>query len=501
MKTVGPLVRIACGSAFLFDDCTPLRHNDDTLNNLSIHSLPESITMKNFLTTAAIAFLIAIFLPSSDSEGQVNMRMILDQIIRNQNANQNQNRGNAQPPVVRRSPSPTPTVRQVPRGIPPRSIPGQQPRVQNYVLTSGGVNSKATFDGSKLMIYADGIGYRYSRLPKFDTPDGKYLGFANQQLDKCIRFPVNGGSRLQVEGPGNSWNWSQMKVRKSAQPVAVGDIYAQVDLIAVKVQDQSRQLAGFANQYCRNSPYFGQLVVDSSAMLKQSMHMHELCDSRGDLKLFRKDLAVLDTSFQHLEETFGLIEADARRGQGRGLGPQVRQCINQTGANIQLLQGIVGKVSQPVVKPVVIKGPPFGTCSNIDPLVHQLEDAVNELLLDMHYNYCDNPKFDSAYKKTYRLLVAAQEVHDAGEKNQRKRIRRALKGLDALTCQLQEEFKSWTCQPQYRCGIGTLRQKLSTVQWILLDLMHDAGVEPAELRYLAGRNLVAPPLNVPPLPR
>jgi hypothetical protein len=463
--------------------------------------------MKKFLTTATIAFLLATVLPSSAVQGQLDMRTILEQVLRNQiqksNQNRNQNGFNPplkQPPLGGRYPEPTPAVGRTPQlrpVLPARPVPTLQQPSQNYLVTSSGVESKATFDGSSLIIYSGGIGYRYSRLPKFDTRDGKFLGFANQNLDKCIRFPVNGGSRIQVEGPGNSWTWSRMKVRKSTVPVDVGDIYAQVDMIAVKVQDQARQLAGFANQFCRSSPYFGQLIVDSSAMLKQSMHMHEICDGRGDLNLFAQDLANLDISFLHLKETFGLIEADAQRGRGRGLGPQVRQCINETESNIQLLQGIVAKVAQPVV----IAGPPFGTCGNIDPLVHQLEDAVNALLLDMHYNYCENPKFDTAYRKTYRLLAAAQEVHDAAEKNQRKRMKRALKGLDGLTCRLQEEFRSWTCQAQYRCGIGTLRQKLSTVQWILLDLMHDAGVEPAELRYLAGRNLVAPPSTIPPRPR
>lgn len=463
--------------------------------------------MKNFLTTATIAILLAIVLPSSDAQGQVDMRMIMEQIMRNQklngnpnwNQNPNQNRGNPrspQPQIDRQFPTPTPSVRQTPQLRHPRPATDQQLPVQNYVLTSDGVESKATFDGSKLMIYSGGIGYRYTRVPRFDTPDGKYLGFANQNLDKCIRFPVNGGNRLQVEGPGNSWNWSQVKVRRSAVPVAVGDIYAQVDLIAVQIQDQARNLAGFANQFCRNSPHFGQLIVDSSAMLKQSMHMHEICDERGDLNQFARDLADLDTSFHHLEETFGLIEADVRRGRGRSIGPQVRQCITDTENNIHLLQGIVAKVSQPV-----ITGPPFGTFSNIDPLVHQLEDAVSALLLDMHYNYCENQKFDSAYRRTYRILAAAQEVHEAAHEQRQGKVRRTLKGLDRLTCQLQDEYRSWTCQPQYRCGIGSLRQKMATVQWILLDLMHDAGVEPTELRYLAGRNLVAPPIDVPPRPR
>ena len=468
--------------------------------------------MQKSIYTATLTLLVALFSPFSVAEGQVNMRMILEQILQNANGGPNGVQPQfPQPPVFRQPPTigQPPTIRQPPAiGQPPvtlrppsvqrRGMTPVQGSVQNYVLTAGGIETAATFDGNKLMIYSDGVGYRYVRRPEMDTRDGQFLGFSNQALDKSIRFPINGGNRMQIAGPRNTWMWSQMKVKKAVAPVAAGDLHAQIDALAFKIQDQARQLASEANMHYRNSPHYGHLIADTSAMLKQSMHMHEVAHVHGDLNQLGEDLAELDKSFHHLEDTFDEIERDASRGRGQiqGHTAHVKELLEATESNIHHLSSIVASVSQPV-----ITGPPSGTFSDIGGLSHQLEEATNDLLLDMHFNYSHNRHFKLTYKETYSLLTAAQQVHAASRSNRRTKIRRTLKGLDGLTSHLSEDIRNWTCQARYRCGDCSLNQKLSRVQWILADLMHDAGVAPTELSSLAGRNLPVAPLKIAPRPR
>ena len=154
-----------------------------------------------------------------------------------------------------------------------------------------------------------------------------------------------------------------------------------------------------------------------------------------------------------------------------------------------------------VVKVVAVDGPPLGTFTNTEEFALQLQSAANDLLLDMHFNYSHNRQFAATYQKTYTLLEAAQRVRKAAQTNRREEINPTLKDLDGLAYRLQADIRNWNCRPKYRCGKGSLNQKLSTVQWSLADLMHNVGVDPKELAFLSGRNLEAPPITVAPRPR
>ena len=245
------------------------------------------------------------------------------------------------------------------------SASGPAPSVHFYTLNTEGVQTTAKFDGAKLTIFSDEVPYNYRRSPKYDSLDGMFFGFSNQAGTRAIRFPVDGGGRMRVSRPDNSWMESKTSVIK--------------------------------------------------------------------------DVPITDLS--------------------------------------------------------------FGTFSNTVELALRLKSDTNDLLLDMHFNYSHNPQFAETYRATYQLLKAAQTVHEAGLTNRRAEIKQSLEDLDGLAYRLQTDIRNWNCRSKYRCGIGSLNQKLSTVQWSVADLMHDAGVEPKELAFLSGRDSKTPPISIAPRPR
>ncbi len=455
---------------------------------------------KHVLATFLLLLMVS---PTAFSHGQVIIRQIQEE-IRNQIL-QKQNGFDYDvkplfvgPPVIAKPPQTQPPQTQTSQILTPTY--GAPNQTKTYAVTTDGVRSRATFNGTTLTIFTDGVGYNYRRRPEFDSRDGEFLGFSNQTLTKTIRFPVNGGNRMQIAGPRNNWLWSETTVETAPTEITFVDLHAQIDRLAFKIQDQSRQLARVANQHYRHSPHYGHLIADTSAMLKQSMHLHDVAYEHGDLQRLAEDLAKLDTSFHHLEETFTVIAGDAaaQRSHVKRHTARVKELLSVTEENLHLLQDIITSVSTPV--PPTATGVPFGTFCNIELLTQQLEQAANDLLLDLHFNYSHNSQFAVTYREVYCILDAAQTVRTAAKSNRKGKIVRTLKGLDSLAHRLESDIRNWTCKRSYRCGNGSHLEKLSTVQWVLADLMHDVGIAPTKLNF-AGQHSSLPPLKIAPPPR
>jgi hypothetical protein len=126
-------------------------------------------------------------------------------------------------------------------------------------------------------------------------------------------------------------------------------------------------------------------------------------------------------------------------------------------------------------RPVVVQ---FGAFSHVDELALRLETLMNELCLDLHYNYGHNYGFQETYAEAYQVLDAAKFVHAAEHRNDRQAIRQSLGGMDSLFHHVQEDVRSWTRHHRRQIGQGGMVTKLEAIESTLHHLMNDVGVHP-----------------------
>jgi hypothetical protein len=348
---------------------------------------------------------------------------------------------------------------------------------QRYLLKTGNLESIATFDGSRLVINSGGTSHMYSRMQTLDSRDGAYLGFYNRPLDKTIRFPIAGNGRIQVAGAYGNWKWSQMQVTRLAQANVSPHqrIYEQIDNLAVQVQRQAQQIGSEAAIHYQHTPQYRHLVSDTSELVKQSAHLHEVAHNHGTVDHMAADMAKLDASFHHLETTFEGIHNRAAIGIGHVDGhiAHVKALLGSMETNLHQLQRDIASL-QPHV---VLRPTTFGRFANIDGLAHRLETQSNQLLLDLHYNYSHNTGFKQAYKEAYQVLTVAKDVHAADPFHQAA-IQQKLRGMDQLVHHLQDDFRPWTRHAHQQVGQLGLNQKLQGLASTVNELMNDAGVAP-----------------------
>ena len=130
---------------------------------------------------------------------------------------------------------------------------------------------------------------------------------------------------------------------------------------------------------------------------------------------------------------------------------------------------------QPGARPVLVT---FGAARYYFELAERLEEACNELCLDLHYNYRENRSFKRVYSEAYQLLNAAKFIHDKAHENDRKAIRRSATEMDNLFHHVQEEVSGMRRQERQRVGRLNMEGKLEEVQALLHHLLYDLGVKP-----------------------
>ncbi|MFG0333565.1 MAG: hypothetical protein ACF8TS_09410 [Maioricimonas sp. JB049] len=76
------------------------------------------------------------------------------------------------------------------------------------------LSSTAVLSGNVLTVTdATGRSFRYTRRPKFDSPDGRYRAFFNRRQDQFIRWPAdNQGAMLVGDETGLLWRRSQQRI-------------------------------------------------------------------------------------------------------------------------------------------------------------------------------------------------------------------------------------------------------------------------------------------------
>jgi len=145
----------------------------------------------------------------------------------------------------------------------------------------------------------------------------------------------------------------------------------------------------------------------------------------------------------------------------------------------------------------------FGACEHVDELAAELEVLMNELCLDLYYNYSHNPGFQETYAEAYSLYQTARFIHAAEHNFDRVTVQRQLGGADALFHHVQDDVRGWTRIPRRQIGALGIIAKINFAEEALHHLMDDVGVSALPIREEppVPALLEQAALSVPPAPQ
>ena len=119
----------------------------------------------------------------------------------------------------------------------------------------------------------------------------------------------------------------------------------------------------------------------------------------------------------------------------------------------------------------------FGGYGHVDDLAMRLETLMNELCLDLYYNYSHNPGFLETYSEAYTLLEAAKFIHAAEHNKDRDAISKQLGGADALFHHVEDDVRGWSRVHHRQIGTLGILSKMEMAESVLHHLMNDVGVK------------------------
>lgn len=143
------------------------------------------------------------------------------------------------------------------------------------------------------------------------------------------------------------------------------------------------------------------------------------------------------------------------------------------GTAIAQTGGAVEQQSQPVEVQ-------FGEFAYTDQLSEVLTTVLNDLCLDMHYNYQQNANFAAAYREAYAALTEAKGLRDAQQSDDRDSIKQRLKITDSLLHSLEPQVQGWTRTHQKQIGEAGMLTKLEIAGDVTHHMMYDAGISEEE---------------------
>jgi len=140
----------------------------------------------------------------------------------------------------------------------------------------------------------------------------------------------------------------------------------------------------------------------------------------------------------------------------------------------------------------------FGGFGHVDDLAQRLELLLNDLCLDLYYNYSHNPEFHETYSEAYSLLETAKYIHAAEHANDRDAISRKLGGADALFHHVEEDVRGWSRVHHRQIGTLGILSKMEMTESVLHHLMEDVGVQPEIPEQAPAPGIGGPELAPPP---
>lgn len=140
----------------------------------------------------------------------------------------------------------------------------------------------------------------------------------------------------------------------------------------------------------------------------------------------------------------------------------------------------------------------FGGFGHVDDLAQRFEYLMNDLCLDLYYNYSHNPGFQETYSEAYSLLEAAKFIHAAEHANDRDAISRKLGGADALFHHVEDDVRSWSRIHRRQVGTLGILSKMEMAESVLHHLMQDVGVKPELPQQAPAPGVGGPDIAPPP---
>ena len=168
--------------------------------------------------------------------------------------------------------------------------------------------------------------------------------------------------------------------------------------------------------------------------------------------------------------------ANAQCSRGRVHTPPIYEQPPQ----VQPADSVIHREHHTASLPEVAPNPqsiPFGGFSNVGQLAARLEILMNELCLDLYYNYSHNPGFRETYAEAYSLYRTAKFIHDSEQSYDRTSVQRSLVGVDALFQHVQSDVQGWTRIPRRQIGTLGIIAKINLAEETLRHLMIDVGVQ------------------------
>ncbi|MDP1796987.1 MAG: hypothetical protein Q8K78_05880 [Planctomycetaceae bacterium] len=132
--------------------------------------------------------------------------------------------------------------------------------------------------------------------------------------------------------------------------------------------------------------------------------------------------------------------------------------------------------AKPVPRPEPVK---FGGFQKHEELAERLEMLANQLCLDLHANYQDNPEFDEVYGTAYKLLQAAKYVHGKEHAGDKAAIQRSVNSIDEAFHHVQRDIRDWRSANRRQVGQMNLAAKTEEFEAVLHHLMFEIGVKPS----------------------
>ena len=139
----------------------------------------------------------------------------------------------------------------------------------------------------------------------------------------------------------------------------------------------------------------------------------------------------------------------------------------------------------------------FGGYGHVEDLASRLEFLMNDLCLDLYYNYSHNPGFQETYSEAYLLLETAKYIHGAEHANDREAISRKLGGADTLFHHVEDDVRRWSRVHRRQVGTLGILSKMEMAESVLHHLMEDVGVK-AEIPEQAPAPGLGAPEQAPP---
>lgn len=133
----------------------------------------------------------------------------------------------------------------------------------------------------------------------------------------------------------------------------------------------------------------------------------------------------------------------------------------------------VGVGAPPQSQPVPVQ---FGGYAYVAELSPVLPVVINDLCLDMHYNYQGPANHAEAYRNAYAMLTASKAVPQSHEAGDREGVKRNLQEVDRLMHLLEEQTDGWQRNHRKQVGELGLLTKMEIASDMTHHLLYDVGV-------------------------